>query len=104
MQLDLWHDAVMVPAGHHFEVWVQPADAPLWEPPAPAVAQVLPGSIVTLPLVGGRSLVTAAPPRSPATSTGLPGTATAAPMILTLVLLLCVGLAVTGYALLSPRR
>ncbi|HEY8740153.1 MAG TPA: CocE/NonD family hydrolase [Candidatus Dormibacteraeota bacterium] len=74
VQFDLWHDAVMVPAGHHFEVWVQPSDAPLWEPPPPAVGQVLAGSTVTLPLVGGRTLVTVAPRLTTTGSSGMPGT------------------------------
>jgi len=55
VRLELSHDAVEIPAGHHFEVWVQPADAPSFKPPqVPGVGTVLPGSVAELPLLATR--------------------------------------------------
>ena len=78
VQLDLWHSAVEVPAGHHLQAWVQAADAPLWEPPAPGTGTVSAGSTITLPLLGGgfTPRVTAAPgnglPNTGGSATGSP--------------------------------
>lgn len=48
--VDLWDDAVEVPAGNTIEVWVQAADAPMFRPPrTPGTLQV--SGTVTLPLL-----------------------------------------------------
>ena len=77
VQLDLWHDAVEIPAGHRFQVWVQPADFPLWQPPAPAVVTMGQGSRVTLPLLAsapGSSLFQGHASHGPTTRLTLPNT------------------------------
>jgi ABC-2 type transport system ATP-binding protein len=102
VQFDLWHDAVMVPAGHHFEVWVQPADAPLWEPPAPALTQVLAGSMVSLPLVGGRALTAVGPHAAPgAGGAPLPATAGGPPGAGTVLLALALAAALAAATIVA---
>jgi ABC-2 type transport system ATP-binding protein len=52
VRFDLWHAAVEIPAGHHLEVWVQPADATTFRPPTePGVVTIEGGSTVDLPLL-----------------------------------------------------
>ena len=53
VRFELWPSAVEIPAGHHLEVWVQPADVPTFRPAAQQAAVELGArSVVRLPLIG----------------------------------------------------
>lgn len=103
IQLDLWHSAVEIPAGHHIETWVQPADLPLWEPPPPSTVTLGVRSTITLPLAGGE-LAAVTPTTSnspaggarslPATSAGPPTRQAATAFALLLLIAATMGLLV----------
>jgi predicted acyl esterase len=61
VQFELWPSAVEIPAGHHLEVWAQPADVPAFRPaPDQAVVTLDAKSVVRLPLIGAADVRPAA--------------------------------------------